>query len=318
MTQRSLLPTELIARYTHDELHLNAVGLVAAGVAPPDVWQTYQQTTTGDAYVRLDCLQRYGDACLDPRKLLPDVQPVTVIAQSHYPPIKQPLEVPQVVYYTYRRDYHRVVRKKLERPLSFIQSEADQSATGRTCCDTIPLSEHYWTMRSGLVHQGCSKMMIIPKLGTFFIHGFLVVSLPLEYGTVMDRSYCGRRQRCIDHCPGDALQADGAFRAGRCLSYLTIEHRGVWTEDVAERLGNRLFGCDVRQTVCLHNAHYIPHDEPDSMIHSAITQPTYKQLASFIPEFYEILTMGSSVRRCAYESFLHDAEVVLTNHTITL
>lgn len=318
MTQQSLSPTELIVRYAHDELHLSAVGLAAAGAVSSDVWRAYQQTITGSAYAGLDYLQRYDDVRADPRKLLPDAKSIIVVAQSYYPPIKQPLEAPQVAYYAYGRDYHKVVRKKLERLLAFIQSEVDQSATGRVCCDTAPLLERYWIMQSGLAYQGRSKMMIIPKLGTFFIYGFLVVSLPLEYGTVIDRDYCGRCRRCIDNCPGGALQADGTFLADRCLSYLTIEHRGAWTEGVAERLGNRLFGCDVCQTVCPHNAHCTPHDEPDFMIRPAIAQLTYDQLVSFTPELYETLTIGSSMRRCAYEDLLRNAEAVLANHTTIL
>ena len=254
----------------------------------------------------------------DPRKLLPDAKSIIVVAQSYYPPVKQPLEAPQVAYYAYGRDYHKVVRKKLDRLLAFIQSEVDQSATGRVCCDTAPLLERYWIMQSGLAYQGRSKMMIIPRLGTFFIYGFLVVSLPLEYGAAIDRSYCGHCQRCINSCPGGALQADGTFLADRCLSYLTIEHRGVWPEGVAERLGNRLFGCDVCQTVCPHNAHCAPHDEPDFMIRPAIAQLTYEQLASFTPQLYETLTIGSSMRRCAYEDLLRNAQAVLANHTTLL
>ena len=318
MTHESMSPTELIARYAHDELRLSAVGLAPAEAVPQEVWQAYQQTLTGDAYACLDYLQRYDDVRSDPRKLLPEAKSIIVVAQSYYPPVKQPLEAPQVAYYAYGRDYHKVVRKKLERLLAFIQSEVDQSATGRVCCDTAPLLERYWIMQSGLAYQGRSKMMIIPRLGTFFIYGFLVVSLPLEYGAAIDRSYCGHCQRCIDSCPGGALQADGTFLADRCLSYLTIEHRGVWPEGVAERLGNRLFGCDVCQTVCPHNAHCTPHDEPDFMIRPTIAQLTYEQLASFTPQLYETLTIGSSMRRCAYEDLLRNAQAVLANHTTPL
>lgn len=318
MTHQSLSPTELIARYAHDELRLSAVGLAPAEAVPQEVWQAYQQTITGDAYAGLDYLQRYDDVRSDPRKLLPEAKSIIVVAQSYYPPVKQPQEAPQVAYYAYGRDYHKVVRKKLERLLAFIQSEVDQSATGRVCCDTAPLLERYWIMQSGLAYQGRSKMMIIPRLGTFFIYGFLVVSLPLEYGATIDRSHCGHCQRCIDSCPGGALQAEGTFLADRCLSYLTIEHRGAWPAGVSERLGNRLFGCDVCQTVCPHNAHCAPHDEPDFMIRPAIAQLTYEQLASFTPQLYETLTIGSSMRRCAYKDLLRNAQAVLANHTTPL
>ena len=83
MTQQSLSPTELIVRYAHDELHLSAVGLAPAEAVPPEVWQTYQQTVTGDAYAGLDYLKRYDDVRADPRKLLPDAQSIIFVAQSY-------------------------------------------------------------------------------------------------------------------------------------------------------------------------------------------------------------------------------------------
>lgn len=314
----SLSTTEQIVHYAHTTLRLSAVGFAPVAPVPQTVWRAYQQTITGDAYAGLDYLQRYKDVRSDPRGLLPEARSIIVVAQSYYPPVKQPSEAPQVAYYAYGRDYHKVVRKKVERLLTFIQTEVDPSTTGRVCCDTAPLLERYWIMQSGLAYQGRSKMMIIPRAGTFFIYGFLVVSIPLEYGTPIRDRLCGNCQRCIDSCPGGALQPDGTFLADHCLSYLTIEHRGAWPDGVGERLGNRLFGCDVCQTVCPHNAHCTPHDEPDFMIRPAIAQLSYEQLAHFTPQLYDTLTIGSSMRRCAYEDLQRNAEAVLANHTTTL
>ncbi len=317
-TERRLFVTEQIADYAYRELHLTAIGFAHAEAVPSDVWDAYQRTIRGYSYAGLDYLQRYDDVRSDPRRLLPGAQSIIVVAQSYYPPIRQSLEAPQVAYYAYGRDYHKVVRKKLERLLAYIQSDIDTAATGRVCCDTAPLLERYWIRQSGLAYQGHSKMMIIPKQGTFFIYGFVVVSLPLEYGRAIAGNLCGSCRRCIDHCPGGALQADGKFLADRCLSYLTIEHRGEWPEDVIERIGNRLFGCDVCQLVCPHNAHCMPHDELDFMLRPAIAQLSYTQLELFTPQLYDTLTIGSSMRRCAYEDFKRNAAAVLANRSKSL
>lgn len=308
--------TQRVKRLTLDSLLFDAVGIASCERVPDELWSRYEASVHSDSYAGLDYLKNYPELRRDPRLLLPTGRSIIVVAQSYYPPVTQPSDAPQIAYYAYGRDYHKVMRGKLARLLTQIQTEIDSTVEGLVCCDSAPVIERYWVEQAGVGVRGRSGLMIIPKRGTFFIFGVLIVSMQLQPDAPLDIDPCGNCHRCIDHCPGGALQSDGGlFRATSCISYLTIEHSGPWPEGAERKVGNRLFGCDHCQLVCPHNSHARPHREPDFALRPAIAQLTYDRLAHFSPELYDSLTIGSSMRRCKYPDLLRNAQAVLSNRT---
>jgi epoxyqueuosine reductase len=165
-----------------------------------------------------------------------------------------------IARYARGRDYHKVIKGKLFALLRWLEQEAGRALPfARACVDTSPVLERELAQRAGLGWFGRSTMLLNPKHGSYFFLATLLVELEFdELDAPFDRDHCGTCNACVDACPTGALlgrDADGApvIDARRCISYLTIEHRGAIPRELRPMIGNRIFGCDICQEVCPWN-----------------------------------------------------------------
>ncbi len=198
---------------------------------------------------------RHCDLRDDPEGLLPGVRSVIVVAMNYYPARFQPREAPQFAYYAYGRDYHEVVKQRLWQLAAAIEQMAPCQT--RVCVDSAPIRERYWAQQAGLGFIGLNNALILPGKGSYYFLGVILTTLSLDPDAPCTQS-CGECHACIQACPAGALRDDGAVDARRCLSCLTIEHRGDLPQWVSGVLGNRVFGCDECQKCCPHNRHARP------------------------------------------------------------
>ena len=198
---------------------------------------------------------RHCDLRDDPEGLLPGVRSVIVVAMNYYPARFQPREAPQFAYYAYGRDYHEVVKQRLWQLAAAIEQMAPCQT--RVCVDSAPIRERYWAQQAGLGFIGLNNALILPGKGSYYFLGVILTTLSLDPDAPCTQS-CGECHACIQACPAGALRGDGAVDARRCLSCLTIEHRGDLPQWVSGVLGNRVFGCDECQKCCPHNRHAHP------------------------------------------------------------
>ena len=198
---------------------------------------------------------RHCDLRDDPQGLLPGVRSVIVVAMNYYPARFQPREAPQFAYYAYGRDYHEVVKQRLWQLAAAIEQMAPCQT--RVCVDSAPIRERYWAQQAGLGFIGLNNALILPGKGSYYFLGVILTTLSLDPDAPCTQS-CGECHACIQACPAGALRGDGAVDARRCLSCLTIEHRGDLPQWVSGVLGNRVFGCDECQKCCPHNRHARP------------------------------------------------------------
>ena len=156
----------------------------------------------------------------------------------------------RIAKYALGRDYHYVLKEKLNQMLTEIKKVCPQ-ADGRAFVDSAPLFERYFAHKSGLGFIGRNKCLISPKLGSFVFIGELVVNFESDYDVPLDQTCLGCNA-CIKSCPTKALNFDG-INATKCISYQTIEKKDGIDEEVRSVLGNRIYGCDACQDCCPHN-----------------------------------------------------------------
>lgn len=192
---------------------------------------------------------------VDPAQLLPAAKSVIVIAVNYYRDVPEtPAGHGRIARYANGRDYHKVLKKLLKQLAAFIQ-ERHPDAAVRPCVDSAPLLEKAYAVRAGLGFIGKNTTLITPQFGSFVLLGELLTDLELHYDQPATGT-CGTCTRCLDACPTDAFAGPRELDAKRCISYLTIEHKGPIPKEFHKPMGNLIFGCDICQEVCPYNQQF--------------------------------------------------------------
>lgn len=244
------------------------------------------------------------DKRLDPRLLMEGAQSVICVALNYYPPIALKKEQYQFAWYAYGKDYHDIMKEKLHALLSGICQQSP-GINGKAFCDTAPLWERYWAWKAGLGWIGKNTQLIIPQAGSTFFLGEILLDTTLCYDTPLPNR-CGNCSKCLEICPTHALEAPYRLNAGRCLSYLTIEHRGEIPEDAAEQMGNCVYGCDRCQQGCPWNRFVRPTAEPKLQASEAFLRMMPEEWNTLSIERYRELFKGSAVKRAKYEGLMRN------------
>jgi epoxyqueuosine reductase len=225
--------------------------LVAVGPAePPEHGDAFARWVADGRAATMAYLERRLPERLDPRRVLPEARSVVCVALNYYQGESADPSWTPVARYAWGRDYHDVMTPRLEALARFIGEAA--GARGKCYVDTGPLLERDLAARAGLGWVGKNTMLLHPALGSWFFIGVLLTTAPLAHDAALpDR--CGTCRACLDACPTGAFVAPYVLDARRCISYLTIEHRGALDPALAAALGRWQFGCDVCQDVCPWN-----------------------------------------------------------------
>lgn len=237
------------------EQYARGLGFYKIGVAecrPVDVEgaDRYDRWISARRHAAMSYLEKYGDVRRDPRLLLDGARSIVMCAMSYYHalPADASPAMRSIAMYARGDDYHDIMRGRLEELGQFVKSQL--GGEHRACVDTAPLRERYWAVEAGLGFIGLNNQLIIPGAGSYFFLGALLTTVEIEPDMPM-RASCVGCGRCLRACPGRALDGEGGVDSSRCLSYLTIEHRGDFADDVD--LKGHLYGCDECQRLCPYN-----------------------------------------------------------------
>jgi epoxyqueuosine reductase len=254
-------------------------------------------------------LARGRDDRLDPARLLPGVRSVVAVALSYKPAADDP-SWRGVAAYARGRDYHDVLRERLAALAEFLKDAAGPEATTRVAVDTSAVLERDLAARAGLGWIGKNTNLLAPELGSLFFIGIVLTTAALVVDDALpDR--CGTCTACLDACPTRAFVGPYVLDARRCISYLTIEHRGEIDEALREGVGEWLFGCDVCQDVCPWNAKASPSREASFAPASPLESPA--ALLALTPDAFRARFRGSAMTRAKRAGLLRNAALVLGN-----
>lgn len=290
-------------------LGFSAIGIAKAEPIPDEIREAYTKQVVSGKYGNMEYLRRNEHLRFDPTELLEGCKSIICLAMNYYPPLKQDKEAPQVAYYAYGRDYHKVVKKRSDKLLKFIRENIDKDVIGRSFADSAPILERYWAVKSGIGFRGKSGMIILPRKGTFFVLGELLITTELKPDKP-NTFECGKCTKCIDNCPAKAIDEDG-FDATKCLSYLTIEQSDELNDTQAGQLGNRLYGCDTCQKVCPHNRFAQATKETEFMPNKLLFDLSFENLKHLDEQQYIKIFAGTSVKRAGYKGLMRTARALL-------
>jgi epoxyqueuosine reductase len=220
-------------------------------------------------------------------------------------------DIAYVARYARGRDYHKVIRKRLQRLADKIQAEAGPLGY-RAFVDSAPVLERALAEKAGIGWIGKNTMLINKDAGSWFFLGELFTDLPLPVDTP-DLPHCGTCHSCIDACPTNAFVQPNQLDARRCISYLTIELRESSPVEFRAAMGNRVFGCDDCQLVCPWNKFTEPTREQDFTPRHRLDAASLVELFAWSEEEFLRNTEGSPIRRIGYECWLRNIAVGLGN-----
>ena len=214
--------------------------------------------------------------------------------------------------YALGRDYHKVMRKRLQKLADKINAQIDDFSY-RVFVDSAPVLEKALAEKSGLGWIGKHSNLINQKAGSWFFLGEIYTNIPLPLTHQEIQNHCGTCETCIDICPTKAIVAPYKVDARRCISYLTIELHGSIPVEFRKDIGNRIYGCDDCQLCCPWNRFSKPTIEKDFFTRHPLDAPNLIELFNWSEEKFLSQTEGSAIRRIGYKRWLRNISIALGN-----
>ena len=298
-----------------------AVGFDRVGIAPggPLERAAYYKAWLAAGYAgTLDYLHRNVELRSDPSQLLPKARSVICVALNYCrpPPTSSGHDRPNgtVAAYARGRDYHVVLRRMLGELLDRLRAELDEPFDTRICVDTAPVLERELARAAGIGWVGKNTCILDQRQGSYLFLAEAITTLELACDEPV-ADHCARCTRCLDACPTDAFIAPYQLDASRCISYLTIEHRGKIPPEFHGHIGKRVFGCDVCQEVCPYNKHTPSATHPDVLADRTPELLDLLDLLKLRSAEYRRLTRDAATRRVRRPMWRRNAAVCLGNAT---
>jgi epoxyqueuosine reductase len=298
------------------ELGFQQVGI--AGLDLGEHEQHLQRWLDAGYHGEMDYMGAHGSKRSHPEQLVPGTVRVISLRMDYLPgdtQMAQRLAEPEKAYvsrYALGRDYHKLIRKRVQHLAERIQQDIGPFGF-RAFVDSAPVLEKAIAQEAGLGWIGKNTLVLNRKAGSYFFLAELFVDLPLPVDEPHASEHCGRCTACLDICPTAAFVGPYVLDARRCISYLTIELKGAIPTELRSLIGNRVFGCDDCQIVCPWNRFARPSGEGDFQPRHQLDNAELAQLFLWDESRFLSNTEGSPLRRAGYERFLRNLAVGLGN-----
>lgn len=270
----------------------------------------------------MDWMDRHGSKRSRPSELVPGTCTVISCRMDYLPEAADAWEILEssgkgfVSRYALGRDYHKLIRSRLAKLAARIRDEL-ASGTFRAFVDSAPVLERAIAEQSGLGWIAKNTMLINESAGSYFFLGEIYTDIPFMPSDPKEEKHCGSCSACMVACPTDAFVAPFVLDARRCISYLTIEHKGSIDEALRPKMGNRIYGCDDCQLVCPWNKFATTSPEPDFAPREGLDQADLVTLFAWTEKEFEDRLQGSPIRRIGHERWLRNIAVALGNAETT-
>ncbi len=262
----------------------------------------YQQWLDSGQQGKMEYLNNHIHKRKDPRLLLDSAKSIISVILNYYPNRLLPDDVPKIAKYAYGQDYHKVIKKRLNKLFAFINEEITETK-GKVFVDTGPVMDKIWAQRAGLGWIGKNSLLIHPVFGSYILIGEIIVDLELE-GDAPVLDQCGDCSLCIDVCPNQAINDNKTINASNCISYHTIEKGHLSPGSSCEKYHNQIFGCDICLDVCPWNNHPVPNDDAELQPNPELFNMKREDWIHLTKKKYHELFKGTAVNRIGYEKIM--------------
>ena len=302
-------------------LGFSACGMAPAAPVSAERAAEYETWIAEGRHAGMDYLARNVEKKLNPKLLVEGARTVVSLAVNYYTPLEsdlpsfsqaQSLKADEngenrwtLGRYALGTDYHEVVKGMLRKLMEALHLE--EGVDGRCFVDTAPIDEKYWAVACGLGWRGRNSQLIIPGAGSYFFLGELVLVHEVDHYDHPMKPHCGSCHRCVNACPAGALYADGLLDARKCLSYLTIEHRGPLPEGTGTLMGRCFYGCERCASVCPWNRRFASPTQVEALMpRQSILDMNAEDWRNLTIERYRELFRKSAVKRAKYEGLMRN------------
>ncbi len=294
-------------------------GITTAQVIP-EAGERFHDWLRRGYHATLQYLARDPEKRSDPTKLLDGARSVIMLGLNYYQ--NDAGEVPagfgQVSKYARGRDYHKIITKMQRKLVELLQQDSGEPAPKfRSYVDHGPILERAYAEKAGLGFIGRNGLLITRQFGSWVFLSAVVTDLELvpDEQYAINHGRCGSCHRCIDACPTGAIVQDKVVDAAKCISYLTIERPPSISENLAAKMGDMIFGCDICQLVCPHNGRAVltRHEELKAEAGIGEFVDARRVLAMETREEFLKLTAGTPLTRPKLDGLQRNAQIVLKN-----
>jgi epoxyqueuosine reductase len=248
-----------------------------------------------------------------PILLMPECRSIIVVGlPNNLEHLGENAKFGKIAFFALQEDYHQAIREKLNQLLEYIKDTVGFEMQGAVLCDSSPLLEKELAQRAGLGWIGKNSLLISTEFGSLFNLGELLLNIDLPHSQLKIKDLCSSCHLCIDACPTQCIQANHTIYAENCISYLTIEHKGIIDLSLRSKMDSWVFGCDICQMVCPWNKKQFSHFEISN------THQTFQSLKDhgFTKEQFHLLFGNTPIKRIKREGLLKNYAISLGNSGI--
>ena len=313
-----------------DWLHSTAreLGFADLVISQPELsaaHKRYMQWISAGFHGEMAYMARHGELRFEPSALVPETVSVITVIMPYLPaPLADDWQTvswhtinsPEWAYvsrYAHGRDYHKVVRARLQKLADALAAKiAPQPLIYRAFSDSAPVPEVEIAAQTRLGWRGKHTLLINRQFGSMFFLGELFVNLDLPT-TPAEKNHCGSCRACMDICPTQAIIAPYELDARRCISYLTIEYAGSIPLEFRRAIGNRIYGCDDCQLVCPWNRFAQGTTLDDFAVRHSLDDVSLLELLAWDEATFNDKTAGSAIRRIGHAQWQRNVLLALGN-----
>lgn len=264
-------------------------------------------------------LERTFEKRANPKEILPEAKSIICVALNYFQKIPKPKNGQgKISIYALGKDYHIILKSKLEELLNFIRDLVPE-VKAKIYVDTGPVMEKVWAVRAGLGWIGKHTNLITKEFGSWVFLGEIICDLELEYDEPI-ADFCGRCTRCIDACPTNAIVEPYVLDSNKCISYWTIEFKGEnFPDDLRRNFDNLIFGCDICQEVCPWNLKFQKETTLDDFkAFEYNINPDLMELAKLKEDEFRLLYKESPIKRAKFKGFMRNVKNAIENLNFTI